>query len=68
MFGKSSRITIMFSPLLSLTQDQVDHLRNLNIMAFSLSRDVGEQRRILYVSLNDENLEKLIPFSTSPRK
>ena len=59
--GKTCGVTIVVSPLLSLMQDQVDHLQKLNIMAFFINGEISEQqRRILYDSLYDENVEELI--------
>ncbi|OLN88756.1 ATP-dependent helicase SGS1 [Colletotrichum chlorophyti] len=43
--GKTKGVTIVVSPLLSLMQDQVDHMSALNIQAFSLNGDTNAQKR-----------------------
>jgi superfamily II DNA helicase RecQ len=59
--GKTRGVTTVFSTLLSLIHDQVGHLRKLNIMAFFISREVGEEdRRFLYDFPENENIEELI--------
>lgn len=59
--GKTRGVTVVVSPLLSLMQDQVDHLQKLNIMAFYINGEISEdQRRILYDSLYDPNVEEVI--------
>ncbi|RPA95867.1 hypothetical protein L873DRAFT_1845705 [Choiromyces venosus 120613-1] len=59
--GKTRGVTIVVSPLLSLMQDQVDHLQKLNIMAFFINGEISEeQRRLLYGSLYHENVEEMI--------
>ncbi|CUS12684.1 unnamed protein product [Tuber aestivum] len=59
--GKTRGVTIVVSPLLSLMQDQVDHLQKLNIMAFFINGEISEdQRRLLYDSLHDEDVEEMI--------
>lgn len=59
--GKTRGVTVVVSPLLSLMQDQVDHLQKLNIMAFYINGEISEeQRRILYDSLYDQNVEEMI--------
>jgi len=59
--GKTHGITIVVSPLLSLMQDQVDHLQKLNIMAFFINGEIGEdQRRLLYDSLYHEDVEEMV--------
>jgi len=47
--GKTKGVTIVVTPLLSLMQDQVDHLRALNIVAkaFNGDMDRGEKQDIL---------------------
>lgn len=59
--GKTRGVTIVVSPLLSLMQDQVDHLQKLNIMAFYINGEISEdQKRLLYDSLYDPNVEEII--------
>ncbi|KAK3329542.1 hypothetical protein B0H66DRAFT_597119 [Apodospora peruviana] len=43
--GKTRGITLVVSPLLSLMQDQVDHLKALNILALSFNGDMGAEAR-----------------------
>ncbi|KAF4808023.1 ATP-dependent DNA helicase hus2/rqh1 [Colletotrichum siamense] len=43
--GKTRGITIVVSPLLSLMQDQVDHMSALNIQAVSLNGETTSQKR-----------------------
>lgn len=43
--GKTHGVTIVVSPLLSLMEDQVQHLRKLNIQAFLLNGDTAQSER-----------------------
>ncbi|QIX00135.1 hypothetical protein AMS68_005652 [Peltaster fructicola] len=43
--GKTQGITIIISPLLSLMEDQVQHLRKLRIQAFLLNGDTSQSER-----------------------
>lgn len=54
--GRTHGITIVVSPLLSLMQDQVDHLTYLNIQARSFNGECStEHRRIVLNTVKDPN-------------
>ncbi|KAI5791914.1 hypothetical protein EDC01DRAFT_728487 [Geopyxis carbonaria] len=51
--GKTRGVTVVVSPLLSLMNDQVEHLVKLNIMAFFINGETpAETRRTLFGALN----------------
>lgn len=59
--GHTQGVTVVISPLLSLMQDQVDHLRHLNVQAFLVNSEVTtEHRRLVMDSLKDPRVEKYI--------
>ena len=59
--GKTRGVTVVISPLLSLMQDQVDHLQKLKIQAFLTNGEVSaEHRRFIIESLRDPSVEKYI--------
>lgn len=59
--GKTRGVTVVVSPLLSLMQDQVDHLQRLNVMAFYINGEISEmQRGVLYDSLYHQDVEEMI--------
>ena len=59
--GKTRGVTVVISPLLSLMQDQVEHLRKLEIQALVLNSETTlEDRKILMDSLRDPNVETYI--------
>ena len=59
--GKTRGVTVVISPLLSLMQDQVDHLRKLKIQALFLNSEVTlEDRRVLMEGLRGPDVEKYI--------
>ncbi|EME40256.1 hypothetical protein DOTSEDRAFT_179253 [Dothistroma septosporum NZE10] len=59
--GKTRGVTVVISPLLSLMEDQVQHLRNLNIQAFLInSETTKEERGFLLDSLKNPDVEKFI--------
>ena len=59
--GKTRGVTIVISPLLSLMQDQVDHLQKLKIQALLINSEVSaEHRRLVMTSLRDPQVEKYI--------
>lgn len=59
--GRTRGVTVVISPLLSLMQDQVEHLRKLNIQAFLINSEVtAEHRRLVMDTLKDPNVEHFI--------
>ncbi|KAL2757477.1 hypothetical protein ACRALDRAFT_1039765, partial [Sodiomyces alcalophilus JCM 7366] len=57
--GKTRGITIVVSPLLSLMQDQVDHLKRLNIMAETFNGDTKADVRRHILSVFDHHRPEL---------
>ena len=59
--GTTRGVTVVISPLLSLMQDQVDHLQRLNIQALLVNGEIGaEHRRIVMTALRGPDAEKFI--------
>lgn len=59
--GKTRGVTVVISPLLSLMQDQVDHLQKLKIQALLINSEVtAEHRKLVMGSLRDPQVEKYI--------
>lgn len=59
--GKTNGVTVVISPLLSLMQDQVDHLQKLKIQALLINSEVTtEHRRLVMDSLRDPQPQKFI--------
>ncbi|RPB29144.1 hypothetical protein L211DRAFT_864734 [Terfezia boudieri ATCC MYA-4762] len=59
--GKTRGVTVVVSPLLSLMQDQVDHLADLGIMAINLNGDcTPTQKRMAFEQLRSDNVEDVI--------
>ena len=59
--GRTNGVTVVISPLLSLMQDQVDHLQRLKIQALLINSEVTtEHRRLVMDSLRDPQPEKYI--------
>ena len=59
--GHTRGVTVVISPLLSLMQDQVDHLQKLKIQALLINSEVtAEHRRLVMDSLREPLPEKYI--------
>ena len=59
--GKTQGVTVVISPLLSLMQDQVDHLKNHKIQALLINGEVTlEERRLVLNTLSGPHPEKYI--------
>jgi bloom syndrome protein len=57
--GKTQGVTVVISPLLSLMQDQVDHLQKLRIQALLVNGEVtAEHRRLVLGCLKDAQPQK----------
>jgi len=59
--GKTRGVTIVISPLLSLMNDQVQHLRKINIRAATLNSEItSEERSEIYKNLRETYPEQYI--------
>ncbi|KKY21354.1 putative family helicase [Phaeomoniella chlamydospora] len=59
--GKTSGVTVVISPLLSLMQDQVDHLQKLHIQAVLINSEVtSEYRKMVFQALRESKVEQYI--------
>ena len=59
--GKTQGVTVVVSPLLSLMEDQVQHLRKLQIQAFLINGETsGAEKNAIREALNEHNVETFI--------
>ena len=59
--GRTAGVTIVISPLLSLMQDQVDHLQKLRIQAFVINSEISaDHRRFVLEALREPRVEDFI--------
>ena len=59
--GSTKGVTVVISPLLSLMQDQVDHLQKLKIQAVLLNGEVTkDHRKLVHQALRGPNVEQFI--------
>lgn len=59
--GQTRGVTVVISPLLSLMQDQVEHLQKLQIQASLINSEVSaEHRRVVMDALRHPNAERFI--------
>lgn len=59
--GRTTGVTVVVSPLLSLMQDQVDHLQKLKIQAFMLNgQTTAEQKKLIWQGLASARPEQFV--------
>lgn len=59
--GKTRGVTVVISPLLSLMEDQVQHLRDLNIQACVINSETqADERRAIFDAFQESNVQDFI--------
>ena len=59
--GRTRGVTVVISPLLSLMEDQVQHLRKLSIQAFLINSETSrEEKNALNEALREYNVEQFV--------
>jgi len=59
--GRTVGVTVVISPLLSLMEDQVQHLRKLKIQAFLMNGETkADEKEAIYSALHERNVEEYV--------
>jgi len=59
--GKTRGVTVVVSPLLSLMEDQVQHLRALNIQAYLINSETqADERRAIFDAFKEPNVQDFV--------
>lgn len=59
--GKTRGVTVVISPLLSLMEDQVQHLRSLHIQAYLINSETkAEERRAIFDAFQEPNVQDFV--------
>ncbi|KAM0717525.1 hypothetical protein Q7P37_007377 [Cladosporium fusiforme] len=59
--GETRGVTVVISPLLSLMEDQVQHLRALNIQAYLINSETkAEERRAIFDAFQEPNVQDFV--------